>query len=146
MKMHSQNITVPLSSGHIHKRTESYARRIVKYMMSDKTPEATRHKLREALQRLFACTDISKRRSLTKVENVTAVLGCTGLYRLGTDYLEAREARTALCRVMEDYDRVARPWLYPWLHDLGVSEHSARRTPGQHTIAAPAPVATRIAA
>jgi hypothetical protein len=144
--MHAQNITVPLSSGRVHKHTESYARRIVKYMMSDKTPEATRHKLRQALQRLFACTDINPRSSLTKVENVTAVLGCTGLYRLDKQYAEAREARTALCRVMEDYDRVARPWLYTWLHRPRVSEHSARRTPGPHTVVAPAALAVRIAA
>jgi hypothetical protein len=84
-------------------------------MTSEKTPEETRRKLREALVSLFACTDIDKRRSLTKVENVAAVLGCTGLYCLDLYYVEAREARTRLCEVMEDYDRQARPWLYPWL-------------------------------
>jgi hypothetical protein len=141
--MHPQNITVPLSSGRVHKHTESYARRIVKTMTNEKTPEATHHKLRQALQRLFACTDISKRSSLTKVENVTAVLGCTGLYRLDIQYVEAREARTALCRVMEDYDRVAHPWLYSWLNSPGVLEHGARRP---HTVAASAPLAVSIAA
>jgi hypothetical protein len=65
---------------------------------------------------LFACTDIDRRKSLSKVENVAAVLGCTGLYYLDMKYAEARKARTALCEVMEDYDRQARPWLYPWLN------------------------------
>jgi hypothetical protein len=142
--MHPQNITVPVSTGRVHKRTESYAHRIVKYMTSDKTPEATRHKLREALQRLFACTDISRRSSLTKVENITAVLGCTGLYHLSKEYVEAREARTALCRVMEDYDWVARPWLYPWLHSSRVSKHSPHHAPSTHAIASP--LVTHIAA
>jgi hypothetical protein len=84
-------------------------------MTSKKTPEATRRRLREALVSLFACTDIDKRRSLNRVENVAAVLGCTGLYHLDKEYAEARSARLALCGVMEDYDRQARPWLYPWL-------------------------------
>jgi hypothetical protein len=116
--MYTQNITVPLKSGRVHKHTESYARRVLKTMTNEKTPEATHHKLRQALQRLFACTDINPRSSLTNIENVADVLGCTGLYRLSKEYVEARDARTALCRVMEDYDRVARPWLYPWLHSV----------------------------
>jgi hypothetical protein len=29
--------------------------------------------------------------------------------------VEAREARTNLCRLIEGYDRQARPWLFPWL-------------------------------
>ena len=61
--------------------------------------------LREALVSLFACTDIDSRRSLSKVENVTAVPGCTGLYRLDRRYVEAREAHNPLCMVVEDYDR-----------------------------------------
>jgi hypothetical protein len=138
--------TVPLASGRIHNHTQTFARRIVKYMTSDKTPEATRRKLREALQRLFACTDISPRSALTKVENVAAVLGCTGLYRLDKQYVEARDARTALCRVMEDHDRIARPWLYQCLHNPRVLEHSARRAPGPRTISVPAQAAIRIAA
>jgi hypothetical protein len=43
-------------------------------------------------------------------------LGCTGLYHLDKEYVEARGARVRLCEVMEDYDRQARPWLYPWLN------------------------------
>src|ERR1044072_5842376 len=46
-------------------------------------------------------------------------LGYTGLYYLDREYAGAREARKALCRVMEDYDRQARPWLYPWLKGEG---------------------------
>jgi hypothetical protein len=113
--MYRQNTTVPLSTGRVHKHTTTYARRIVRTMTSEKTPPETRRKLREALVSLFACTDIDRRRSLTKVENVAAVLGCTGLYYLSLEYVEAREARKALCEVMEDYDRVMHPWLYPWL-------------------------------
>ena len=55
---------------------------------------------------------------------MAAVLGCTGLYHLDKLYVEAREARVALCEVMENYDRVARPWLYPWLKS---SERPAAR-------------------
>jgi hypothetical protein len=113
--MYRQNTTVPLSAGRVHKHTRSFARRIVRTMTSEKTPEETRRKLCETLVSLSACTDIDRRRSLTKVENVAAILGCTGLYYLDKEYAEAREARKALCRVMEDYDREARPWLYPWL-------------------------------
>jgi hypothetical protein len=113
--MYRQNNTVPLSAGRVHKHTRSYARRVVNTMTSEKTPEATRHKLREALVSLFACTDMDKRRSLNRVENVAAVLGCTGLYHLDKEYVEARAARIRLCEVMEEYDRQARPWLYPWL-------------------------------
>jgi hypothetical protein len=113
--MYRQNNTVPLSTGRVHKHTRTFARRIVRTMTSEKTPEATRRKLREALRSLFACTEIDQRRSLNKVENVAAVLACTGLYYLGREYAEAREARKALCGVMEGYDRQARPWLYPWL-------------------------------
>jgi hypothetical protein len=79
-------------------------------------------------------------------DGIINLLGRTGLYRLDKQYVEARDARTALCRVMENYDRVARPWLYPWLHNPRVSEHSARRTSNPHTIATPAPLFTRIAA
>lgn len=117
--MYRQNNTVQLSTGRVHKHTESLARRIVRTMTSEKTPEAIRRKLREALVSLFACTDIDKRRSLNRVENVAAVLGCTGLYYLNKEYVEARAARTRLCEVMEDYDRQARPWLYPWLKKEG---------------------------
>lgn len=113
--MYRQNTTVPVATGRVHKHTETFARRIINTMTSEKTPEVTRRHLREALALLFACTDIDKRRSLTRVENGAAVLGCTGLYHLNMEYAEAREARTALCEVMEDYDRQARPWLYPWL-------------------------------
>lgn len=113
--MYTQHTTVQLATGRVHQHTESLARRIVRTMTSEKTPEATRRRLREALTSLFAYTDIDRRRSLSKVENVAAVLGCTGLYRLDKAYVEAREARTRLCEVMEDYDRQARPWLYPWL-------------------------------
>ena len=113
--MHTQNTTVRLSTGRVHKHTESFARRVVRTMTSEKTPETTRRRLREALVSLFACTDIDRRRSLNRVENVAAVLGCTGLYHLDKEYVEAREARVRLCGVMEDYDREARPWLYPWL-------------------------------
>jgi hypothetical protein len=115
-QMRTQNNTVPVATGRVHKHTESYARRVVKTMTSEKTPPETRRKLREALVSLFACTDIDRRRSASKVENVSAVLGCTGLYRLDKRYTEAREARTRLCGVMEAYDRQARPWLYPWLN------------------------------
>jgi hypothetical protein len=113
--MYRQNTTVPVAAGRVHKHTESFARRIVRTMTSEKTPEETRRKLREALRSLFACTDIDKRRSLSKVENVAAVLGCTGLYYLDREYAEAREARLRLCGVMEADDRQARPWLFPWL-------------------------------
>ena len=113
--MYRQNNTVPLSAGRVHKHTESFARWIVRTMTSEKTPEETRRRLREALQALFAYTDIDKRRSLTRVENVASVHGCTGLYHLDKGYVEARQARTALCTVMEDYDRQVRPWLFPWL-------------------------------
>jgi hypothetical protein len=122
--MYQQNNTVPVATGRVHKHTESYARRVINTMTSEKTPEATSRKLREALPALFACTDIDKRRSLTRVENVAAVLGCTGLYYLGKEYTEARAARTALCEVMEGYDRQARPWLFPWLN---ASERPAAR-------------------
>jgi hypothetical protein len=124
MKMQSQNNTVPVATGRVHKHTDSYARRVINTMTSEKTPEATRRKLREALQNLFACTDIDKRRSLTRVENVAAVLGCPGLYYLGKEYTEARAARTTLCEVMEGYDRQVRPWLFPWLKS---SERPAAR-------------------
>lgn len=113
--MYRQNTTVPVATGRVHKHTESFARRVVNTMTSEKTPEETRRKLREALVSLFACTDIDRRRSLNRVENVAAVLGCTGLYHLDKEYVEAREARTRLCEVMEGYDRQTRPWLYPWL-------------------------------
>lgn len=115
--MYRQNNTVPVSSGRVHKHTETYARRVVRTMTSEKMPEVTRRKLREGLASLFACTDIDRRRSLTRVENVAAVLGCTGLYYLDERYMEAREARKALCEVMEEYDRQARPWLFPWLNE-----------------------------
>lgn len=117
--MHTQNTTVPVATGRVHKHTRTFARRIVNTMTSEKTPRETRRRLREALQTLFACTDIDRRRSLNRVENVAAVLGCTGLYHLDKEYLEAREARVALCEVMEDYDRRARPWLFPWLKREG---------------------------
>jgi hypothetical protein len=126
--MYRQNNTVPVATGRVHKHTETFARRVVNTMASDKTPEATRRQLREALQSLFACTDIDKRRSLNRVENVAAVLGCTGLYYLDKEHVEAREARTRLCEVMEEYDRQARPWLYPWLKGLkDVKRPPARR-------------------
>jgi hypothetical protein len=115
--MYRQNTTVPVAGGRVHKHTETYARRVVNTMTSERTPEETRRKLREALVSLFACTDIDKRRSLDRVENVAAVLGCTGLYHLDKEYVEAREARKALCEVMEDHDRWARLWLYPWLNE-----------------------------
>jgi hypothetical protein len=128
--MHRQNTTVPLSTGRVHKHTRSHARRIVNTMTSEKTPEETRRKLREALVSLFACTDIDKRRSLSKVENVAAVLGCTGLYYLDEKYAEAREARKALCEVIEDYDRQARPWMYRWLKKEGwLTVRRARKSP-----------------
>lgn len=73
--MHTQNNTVPVSTGRVHKHTYTHARRVVRTMTSEKTPEATRRKIREALVSLFACTDIDKRRSLSKPENVAAVLG-----------------------------------------------------------------------
>src|SRR5919112_339315 len=117
--MYRQNNTVPLASGRVHKHTTSYARRVVRTMTSEKTPEATRRKLREALVSLFTCTDIDRRRSLNRVENIAAVLGCTGLYHLSKEHAEAREARVRLCWVMEHYDRQARPWLYPWLKREG---------------------------
>jgi hypothetical protein len=67
-----------------------------------------------------------------RTENVAAVLGCTGLYYLDKEYGEAREARTRLCGVMEDYDRQARPWLYPWLKKEGrPSAHRAKRPIGR---------------
>jgi hypothetical protein len=113
--MYRQNNTVQLSTGRVHKHTYTHARRVIRTMTSEKTPEEVRRKLREALVSLFACTDIGKRRSLNRVENLAAVLGCTGLYYLDKEYVDAREARTKLCEVMEGYDRQARPWLYPWL-------------------------------
>src|SRR5919112_2693756 len=126
--MYRQNNTVPLASGRVHKHTTSYARRVVRTMTSEKTPEATRRKLREALVSLFACTDIDRRRSLNRVENVAKVLGCTGLYYLGLEYREAREARNALCEVMEEYDWQTRPWLFPWLNkEEGSAAHRAKR-------------------
>ena len=125
--MYRQNNTVQLSTGRVHKHTETFARRIVNTMTSDKTPEETRRKLRKALKDLFATTDIDRRRSVFKVENVAAVLGCTGLYRLDKEYAEAREARVRLCSVMEDYDRQARPWLYPWLKEERPAARRARR-------------------
>jgi hypothetical protein len=115
--MRTQNNTVPVAAGRVHKHTETFARRVVNTMTSEKTPPETRRHLREALASLFACTDIDRRRSASKVENVAAVLGCTGLYRLDKEYVEAREARVRLCEVMETYDRQARPWLYPWLKE-----------------------------
>jgi hypothetical protein len=115
--MRTQHTTVPVATGRVHKHTRSFARRIVNTMTSSKTPPETRRKLREALVSLFACTDIDRRRSASKVKNVAAALGCTGLYRLDKRYTEAREARTRLCEVMETYDRQARPWLYPWLKE-----------------------------
>jgi hypothetical protein len=121
--MQQQNNTVRIESGRVHKHTINLARRVVKTMTSDKTPDEIRYKLREALQGLFACTNIGKSKSLSNVENVAAVMGCTGLYYLGEEYTEAREARTKLCRAMEEYARVARPWLYR----LGVSESPAAR-------------------
>ena len=105
----------PLTSGRVHKHTLRLARRLVKTMTSAQTPETTRRALRHALRQLFACTDIARRQSLVKVAPVAAVLGCTGLYCLGAEYQEARAVCAALCRVLEDYDRVARLWLYPWL-------------------------------
>jgi hypothetical protein len=114
--MYRQNNTVPVATGRVHKHTYTHARRVVNTMTSEKTPEETRRQLREALASLFACTNIDKRRSLNRVENVAAVLGCTGLYHLDKEYVEARGARVRLCEVMEDYDREARPWLYPWLN------------------------------
>lgn len=112
--MYMQNTTVSVATGRVHKHTETFARRVVRTMTSEKTPEETRRRLRETLASLFACTDIDRRRSLNKVENVAAVLGCTGLYYLDERYMEAREA---LCEVMEGYDRQARPWLFPWLNE-----------------------------
>ena len=125
--MRTQHTTVPLASGRVRNQTTTYARRIVNTMTSEKTPEATRRRLREALISLFACTDIDKRRSLNRVENVAAVLGCTGLYHLDKSYAEARSARIVLCRVMEDYDRQARLWLYPWLKEERPAARRARR-------------------
>lgn len=127
--MHTKNTTVRLSTSRVHKHTETFARRIVRTMTSEKTPEETRRKLREALVSLFACTDIDRRRSLTKAENVAAVLGCTGLHYLDKEYAEAREARVRLCGVMQDYDRQARPWVYPWLKKAGrPAARRAKRT------------------
>jgi hypothetical protein len=117
--MYRQNNTVPVATGRVHKHTYTHARRVVNTMTSEKTPEANRRNLREALASLFACTDIDKRRSLNRVENVAAVLGCTGLYYLDREYAEAREARVRLCGAMEEYDRRARPWLFPWLNASG---------------------------
>ncbi len=125
--MRTQHNTVPLASGRVRNHTASFARRIVRTMSSEKTPPETRPKLREALKNLFACTDIDKRRSVFDVENVALVLGCTGLYYLDKSYAEAREARTALCRVMEGYDRNAKPWLYPWLREERAGARRARR-------------------
>lgn len=122
--MRTQHTTVPLASGRVRNHTATFARRIVNTMTSEKTPPETRRELRETLKNLFACTDIDRRRSVFKVENVALVLGCTGLYRLDRKYAEAREARTNLCRVLEDYDRATRPWLYPWLRE---KRHPARR-------------------
>jgi hypothetical protein len=146
--MYRQNNTVPLTSGRVHKHTVTHARRIVKTMTSAQTPEDTRRALHHALRRLFACTDIGRRQSLAKVEHVAAVLACTGLYYLGVEYQAAREARTALCRVMEDYDRVVRPWLFPWLKARQPAErptaHRAQRP--QVMPLRPGPLALRVAA
>ena|ERR1700749_2915253 len=109
-------------------------------MTSEKTAPETRRKLREALVSLFASTDIDHRRSASKVENVSAVLGCTGLYRLDKRYTEARVARTRLCEVMETYDRSAKPWLYPWLNKE--ERPTARRT--QRPIKAFSPTAPQV--
>lgn len=65
--MHTQNNTVQLSTGRVHKHTETLARRVVNTMTSKKTPEETRRQLRETLRSLFACTDIDKRRSRNRV-------------------------------------------------------------------------------
>jgi hypothetical protein len=135
VKMYRQNTTVSLSTGRVHKHTETFARRVVRTMTSEKTPGATRRRLREALVSLFACTDIDRRRSLNRVENVAAVLGCTGLYHLDKSYAEARSARLALCGVMEDYDREVRPWLYPWLK--GEERPAARRAKRPAKMTAP---------
>jgi hypothetical protein len=128
--MYAQNNTVPVATGRVHKHIETYARRVVNTVTSERTPEAIRRKLREALVSLFACTDIDKRRSLNRVENVAAVLGCTGLYYLGLEYAKAREARKALCRLMEEYDRQARPWLFPWLKKKRPTARRAKRLAG----------------
>lgn len=118
-----------------------FSPRVVNTMISDKTPRETRRKLREALVSLFACTDIDKRRSLNRVENVAAVLGCTGLYHLDKDYVEASEARTRLCEVMEGYDRQARPWLYPWLKkEERPAVRRARRPHRETTYLVPPPL------
>lgn len=138
--MRTQHTTVPLAPGRVRNHTTSYARRVVNTMTSDKTPEETRRKLREALKDLFATTDIDRRRSILEIGNVAAVLGCTGLYRLDKKYVEAREARTNLCRVMETHDRATRPWLYPWLNKE--ERPAARRA--QRLVKVPPPMAPSI--
>lgn len=112
MKMNKGNYTtVPTASGHIHKHTITFAHRIINLMQSKQTPPHTRRALRHALQRLFNTTDIGRRRSLTKVDNVAAVLGCTGLYYMDSKYRAARHARRALCRVIEAHDWATNPRL-----------------------------------
>ena len=56
--------------------------------------------------------------------------------------------RTNLCRVMEAYDRVARPWLYPWLNSGETRERpTARRASLPRTLPlSRAPIAQQKAA
>ncbi|MBD0370315.1 MAG: hypothetical protein ICV60_05730 [Pyrinomonadaceae bacterium] len=137
---------VPLSSGRIHKHTTTYARRIIHTMTSDHTPQPTRRALRRALQRLFDCTDIGKRRSLTRVDNVAAVLACTGLYYLDERYRAARRARVALCRVMEAHDWATNPRLIR-LKAYLESRKQPRARRAQHPFIVPSnPVVQQIAA
>jgi hypothetical protein len=105
--------TVPVASGRVHKHTESFARQIVNTLTSDKTPEKTRRALRRTLQRLFDTADIGGRASLTKVENVALVLGCSGHQKihLGREYMRAFKARIAMCRVIQAHERATNPYL-----------------------------------
>lgn len=148
--MHAHSTTVPVARGRVYKHTESHARRLVSTMTSDKTPATVRRKLRRALERLAACTDLPARRSLNKVSNVALVLACTGLRHIREDFYtkEARRARVALCGVMSDYERQAYPWRFPWLHrETESSRPRARRAvrPRKATTR-PAPLPARAAA
>ncbi len=111
MKRHSN--TVPVSGGRVHKYTITNARRLVNILTSNKTPERTRAALRRTLQNLFDQTDIGKRASLTRVENVAAVLGSTGpqYIHLGEKHKRALKARIAMYGVVFRHDWTTNPQL-----------------------------------
>jgi hypothetical protein len=129
MKMNKHYTVVPVSSGRVHKHTESFARQIVNTLKSDKTPEKTRRALRRTLQRLFDTTDIGKRRSLTKVENVALVLGCSGYQKIheGREYMRAFKARIAMCNVIQAHERATNPYLIRLFARIAAERESESR-------------------